>query len=132
MANTPPQLRASGAIRPCRFVKLSGDFTGAECDANEDALGISYQDTRDPPLDGFSPSTNHASTGDPIRLYTEGDICLLKYATTITAGQKLKSDADGQGTPTTGAGDLLRALALEGGSAGEFRRVQVIREARHA
>lgn len=130
MANTPPQLRASGAIRPCRFVKMSGNFTGAEADANEDAVGISYQDQRDPPLSGIAVSTDHASIGDPIRMYTDGDVCLLQYATTVTAGQRLKSDADGQGTPTTGSGDLLRAVALEGGAAGERHLVQMLRETR--
>lgn len=130
MANTPPALVASGAVRPCRFVKPSGDFTGAECDANEDAIGISYQSGRNPPIPQVS-TNNHADIGDPIHLYGEGDICLLTYGATVTAGQKLKSDADGQGVPvlTTGTtNQLARAVALEGGASGELRRVQVVRE----
>lgn len=130
MANTPPQLRASGTIRPSRFVKMSGNFTGAEADANEDAVGISYQDGKYPPLNDLVTTNNHAENGDPIRMYTDGDVCLLQYATTVTAGQRLKSDADGQGTPTTGSGDLLRAVALEGGAAGERHLVQMLRETR--
>lgn len=132
MPSTPAQLRASGTIRPCRFVKISGNFTCAEADANEDAIGISYQDGKYPPLNDLVTSNPHAENGDPVRLYVDGDICLLTYATTITAGQRLKSDADGQGTPTTGAGDLLRAIALEGGSVGENRMVLVQSTARHS
>lgn len=130
MANTPPNLRATGTIRTCRFVKLSGDNTGAEADANEDAIGISYQSGKNPPLNDLVSSNPHAESGDPIQIYGEGDICLLEYGDTVTAGLDLKSDADGKGVPVATTGttiQLARAKALEGGSSGEKKRVQIIR-----
>lgn len=128
MPNTPVNLRASGTIRACRFVKQSGDFTGAEADANETVIGISYQDGKYPPLNDLVSTNNHAETGDPIRLYGDGDICLLEYGGTVTAGERLKSDADGKGVSIATTGTTIQnigAVAIEGGSSGEKRRVQI-------
>lgn len=132
MANTPPNLRASGTIRPSRFVKISGVHTGAEADANEDAIGISYQDGKYPPLNDLVTTNNHAENGDPIRLYGEGDICLLTLGGSVTAGNQIKSDADGQGVAASSAGDKVRAVALESGSSGEKRLVQIVRNSIHS
>lgn len=131
MANTPPNFRASGDIRPCRFVKISGNFTVAEADANEDAVGVAYQDGKFAPLNDLVTTNNHAASGDIVRLYSDGDVCLLEYGGTVTAGQYLKSDADGKGVAvaTTGTtNQLARALALDGGSSGEKHQVMLVRQ----
>lgn len=128
MANTPPNLRASGEIRPCRFVKISGSNLGAEADANEEVIGITWQDGRYPPLNDLVTDNPHAITDDPIRLYGDGDICLLEAGGTWVAGERLKSDADGKGVAAATSGTTLQnvgAIALEAAASGEKRRVQV-------
>lgn len=122
--------KCGGNVRPSRFVKISADHTVIEADANEDAVGISHESGREPPLP--SVSTIYAGQdGDFMPVYGDGDECLLTAGDTITAGLYLKSDADGQGVPvaTTGTtNQLARAQALEGGSSGELIRVRVVRQ----
>lgn len=129
MANTPPVLTASGTIRQCRFVKVSGNFTGAEADANERVIGISYQSSRTAPLNDLAPTSDHAISGDQIQMYGLGDVCLLEYGATVVAGEYLKSDADGKGVPIATSGTTPQyagAIALDGGAAGERRQVFVV------
>lgn len=129
MANTPPVLKASGTIRQCRFVKISGNFTGAEADANERVIGISYQSSRTAPLNDLAPTSDHAISGDQIQMYGVGDVCLLEYGGTVTAGEYLKSDADGKGVTIASSGttpQYVGAIALDGGSSGEKRLVQMV------
>lgn len=130
MANTPPNLRAGGTIRPCRFVKISGNNIGSEADANERVIGISYQSGKYAPLNDLVTTNPHTdSTEDLIQLYGPGDICLLEYGGTVTANDRLKSDADGKGVAIATSGTTIQhfgAVALEGGSSGEKRRVFVL------
>lgn len=128
MANPAPQFQASANIRHSRFVTISGDFTVDETDAGEVAIGITYQDDKWPPLDDLVTTNYHAQTGEHVRMYTIGDICLLTLGGTVTAGQALKSDADGQGVAVAGSGnEEVCAIALEGGASGELRQVQIVR-----
>lgn len=129
MANTPHNFRASGTIRPCRFIKISGNDDCAECDANDRPIGITYQDGKYPPLNDLVTTNNHAEDNDPVRSYGIGDICLLELGGTVTAGDRLKSDADGKGVAIATTGTTIQqfgAVALEGGSSGEKRRVQIV------
>lgn len=129
MANTPPNLRASGTIRACRIVKVSGNYTGAEADANELPIGITWQDGKYPPLNDLVSSNPHAESGDPIRLYGDGDICLVELGDTVVANGRVKSDADGKAVPIATTGTTIQHFVgrmLEGGSSGEKRLVQIL------
>lgn len=128
MPNTPPNLQAGGTIRPCRFVKVTDDHVGSEADANERVIGISGVDTNQPPLSDLVSSSNHATVGQQLKLFGEGDVCLLEIGDTVTASQLLKSDADGKGVPIATTGTTIQnigARALQGGAAGAFIQVQV-------
>jgi hypothetical protein len=128
MPNTTPNLRASGTIRTSRIVKMSGNHKGAEADANEQAIGISMQDGKYPPLNDLVTTNNHAETDDVIRLHGDGDICLLEAGGTWVAGDFLKSDADGKGVQAATSGTTMQnvvGIAQEGAASGEKRLVQV-------
>lgn len=128
MPNTPPNLLASGTIRPCRFVKISGAFQCAEADANEDVIGVSMEGTNTAPLSDLVTSDNAAVSGDSLRIFGNGDTCLLQIGDTVTYGQRLKSDADGKGVPVATTGTTIQyygARALQSGSASEKIWVQI-------
>lgn len=129
MANPQHGFTASENIRPCRCVTISGDHTVAEGDANERCIGITYQDEKFAPLNDLVSTNYHAQSGDTVRMYGLGDVCLLQYGGTITAGDYLKSDADGQGVTIASSGttpQYVIAQALEGGSSGDRRLVQIL------
>jgi len=130
MPNTPPQLNARGDIRPFRFVSLdvSTDYGATESNANSEIIGVSQGGTREAPIPGAS--VNAAESGDTFRIYGDGDICRLKIGGTVTAGDRLISDADGQGVShAEGAGggqqlDFIGGVALEAGVSGDIIEIQ--------
>lgn len=130
MANPQHGFYANGEnIRPCRFVTISGNNGLVEADANERCIGITRQDEKFPPLNDLVSTNYHAQDGDEVRLYGLGDICLLQYGGTVTAGDYLKSDADGQGVVIAASGttpQYVGAIALQGGASGERRLVQIV------
>lgn len=120
MPNTPPNLLAGGTIRTCRFSKVSGDRTVLECDANDKIIGISQEGADQPPLSDMSITEKAADSGDTVRLFGDGDVCLLMAGDVIVAGDRLKSDNDGQGVPILLTGTTRQeygAIALEGAAA---------------
>lgn len=129
MPNTPPALVASGAVLPFRGVKLSGEHTGAQTTANDAGIGIARGSTRNAPLEGLVTTNNHANTGDPISLIGDGEIGLAEVGAAVTAGDKLKSDANGKLVAIATSGGATQnviAVALEDGAADGVKiRVQV-------
>ncbi|MCP4535782.1 MAG: hypothetical protein GY832_01385 [Chloroflexi bacterium] len=130
MPNTPPQLMAGGNIYPSRFVKIdaSNDFKGLQAGDNVKTIGISDVGTNYAPLSDQSVSAYAAKAGQNLRLFGDGDICLLKIGGTVTAGDELKSDADGQGVSIAGSGTTnqrVGAVAIQSGVSGNFILVQV-------
>lgn len=130
MPNTPPLLMAKGTIRPCRFVKLdaSNPHGALECDANDIPIGISYDGTNKPPIEGLVTTAYAAEAGQSLPLYGDGDICLLEAGDNVVTGNRLKSDNDGKGVPIATTGTTIQhfgAVALENGASGTLVRVQV-------
>jgi hypothetical protein len=120
-------LIAGGDIRPMRFVKITGNNTGAEADANERIVGISNRTSR-----RFDDSLNAAS-GDPIQLRVEGEEAFLELGGSVSAGGEIKSDADGKGVAIATTGTTIQetgAIAIEGGASGEIIKVRVFRASR--
>lgn len=129
MANTNPSYLAGGTIRPSRFVKITAAHTVSESDANEASVGVSQEGGNQPPLSDLVSTINAAVSGETLKVYGLGDECLLELGDTVTAGQYLKSDADGKGVPVATTGTTLQlagALALDAGAAGDLLRVQVL------
>lgn len=129
MANPQPQVKAGGDINTARFVNLStsDDHTVLEADANEPVFGISSEAAQDAPIP--SASTLAAASGDYLRVYTEGEICLLKIGSGgCTAGDRLKSDGDGKGVIIATTGTTIQhfgAIALETAIENDLARVQI-------
>jgi hypothetical protein len=130
MAIGSPHLMANGDIRPARFVELQRAAPIAkaiEANANERIIGISMNATNKAPIPDIS-STLAASAGQSLRLYIEGEECLLELGGTVNAASFIKSDADGKGVAALTTGTVLQeigAVALEDGVSGEFIRVKI-------
>lgn len=107
---------ASGNIYPSRFVKKSGAFTVAQAGAGEAAIGISQEGSKDAPLPGNS--TLAAVSGDPLRVYADGDVCLLEAGATVAAGAYIKSDTNGKAT-TAASTNPYFAICERGGDENE-------------
>lgn len=125
MANTPSSYLAGGTIRTARFVKITAAHTVSEADANEKVAGISQVGSNKAPLSDLVSTNYAAEVGEQLQTYGPGDECLITAGDTITAGDRLKSDADGQGVPVAGTGTTLQeygAIALDAGSVGELVR----------
>jgi len=130
MPNIVPQLKAGGDVYPSRFVKMSAaaDFTLLQADANAEVIGIAQEGSKQPPLsDLVSGTPKAAEDGDPLHIYTAGDVVLLECGDNVTRGELLKSDADGKGVPVAATGTVIQnygAIALQNGADGEKILVQ--------
>lgn len=129
MPNVVPQLVAGGDIYPCRFVKLSAaaDFTVLQADANAEVIGIAQEGSRKPPLSDLITDMKAAEAGDSVKMFTDGDVCLLEAGGTVTRGDLLKADANGKGITVASSGTTIQnygAVALQSGAAGEKILVQ--------
>ncbi len=125
-----PNYTVGGNVNPSRFVKRTTDANNevVEADANEAVVGVSGEAGRSAPIPEVT--TNYAGIdGDKsMKVYGDGDTCMLEYGDTVVAGDYLKSDADGKGVPiaTTGAtAQHIGAQALSAGAAGDKRLVLV-------
>lgn len=132
MSQNPSMLVAGGNINPCRFVKRdsSADHQGLEGSANAIVCGIAGESSRLAPLENYVTTNYHAIAGEPIRLHPEGDTdVLLEMVATCSAGDRLKSDASGKGTPILTTGTTIQhfgAIAEEAcGIAGQKIKVRV-------
>jgi len=122
---------AGDTILPGRVVYVSGDFQVKQVSSAADAgkhsiVGISATVRRRP--QGFDHADKAALAGEPIRVFTNGEIALAHASTTIQAGDVLVADNDGRVKPLSGnPGDKLVAvgIALHDASADEYVRMYV-------
>lgn len=92
-----PNLTASEAVSPYRFVKVSGNMTGAHCASQTDiAIGVS-----DGSVSAFNTTTN-ASVGDPIQLQ-QGRFMQVQISAGCDAGDLLTSTTGGKALSASGA-----------------------------
>ena len=133
--------KANGNIYPCRFVSMDASSApGTDFKVLEDIIvaaniaGISQEGTDWPPItDSHITNAGYAAiAGENVKVFGEGEICLLQIADTVTAGQLLRANAttDGKGIPVNIAGSPTTpqpygALALQSGSSGDKILVQV-------
>lgn len=111
---------ADGNIRPYRFVKLSTTTEGRvlEADAGNKIYGISQEGTRRPPYSGLDDGFA-AIQGESLRIYGQGAKCFLTLGGDVTAGDRLKSDADGQGVTASSDTEEYGAIAELDGVSGD-------------
>jgi hypothetical protein len=131
MASEAQKYTAGGTIRPSRIVKLntSADFTVDEADANERAIGIAQTGLRDAPgLNGAG--TDAAAAGEEVMVFHPGQVAPLEIGSGgCSAGDLLKSDADGKGVIVATTGQTrqwVSAIAEESGSDGDVISVRVM------
>ena len=120
------QFKAGGTIRTYRFLKLdtSANATVLEANAGEITIGISPEGAQDAPIPGAS--ANAAEDGDHLYYHQNGNEALLEIGSGgCTAGDFLKSDADGKGVTSSSDGEWYGAIAFETAAAGEKARVLV-------
>lgn len=119
-------LKATGNVTPCRFVKLvsgNGDYAGAQCVADDRAIGISRPDTRSSTYPGLDDGF-HAIAGEPIAISTPGTVGLLESGAAIAVGAILEPDANGRGI--TSVSGWSSAIALQSAAAaGELIQVLI-------
>jgi hypothetical protein len=119
---------ASGNIYPCRFVKLTATTTGqvTQCGAGDEIYGVSQTATRRSPY--VDSSGLAAEAGEPIGVFDDTEDCALQLGAAVaTPGTRLKSDANGCGTPVTSDKDEYGAIAVQTGNTGDQIKVKVQR-----
>lgn len=113
-----PSFTASANINPRKFVKISGDYQVAQCVANDVAFGVSQLGVKDTPLPGGG--TIAAASGDPVRVFGQGECVPMSAGAALTAGQFVKPDANGDPVPAVAtdkySGQVLHAQATVGGA----------------
>jgi hypothetical protein len=119
---------ANGNIYPCRFVIIDTSVgQGGRVDqsgAGGVIFGVSQKDCRIAPI--LDSNGYAASAGEPIAVYDLNSECALEISATVTQGQLLKSDSNGEGTPVTTDKDIYGAVALQNGVAGDQIKVKVL------
>lgn len=119
---------ANGNIAPSRFVKI--DTTAKDrvlqAGAGDKCYGVSQPGVRNAPWapldDGYA-----AIAGENLMIYgSPSKDIKLELGGTVTAGDSLKSDANGKGVTTTTTGDWIGAEAMESGVTGDVVRVRVV------
>lgn len=119
---------AGGTIFPCRFVKLDSTAEGAvvQCGAGDAPIGVSQQGARRSPYIDQTDPARAALVGEPIGYYDLGSSGVgLEVVAAVTPGQRLKSDANGKGTPVSAATDQYGARAVDIAPAGDICKVAV-------
>lgn len=125
-------MRAGGTIRVARFVKssTSANNTVLEADANEPVVGISQIGGREAPIPAATTDPVVAAiAGENVHVHVLGgdhDVVLRIGSGGVTAGARIKSDADGNGVLVATTGTTIQhvgALALETASEGELCKV---------
>ncbi len=101
---------ADGNITPSCFVQMStSDNRVILSGAGDECVGISQPGTRRAPYaslnDGYA-----AIQGEELLVYGIGEICPLIIGAAVVRGDRLKSDANGNGTPA-GTSDNAYAIA---------------------
>ncbi|MFZ9792519.1 MAG: hypothetical protein ACO3F3_09285 [Gemmataceae bacterium] len=109
----------NATVYPARFVKITGEFAVEQATAGDGVIGVAQEGTWAPPgiteLLGATSSTYAAKTGQTLKVFGLGDICVVEVAasTTVNAGAFVKSDADGRAVSTSTAGDKVGGIALQ-------------------
>jgi len=125
-----PTFRASGTIAPMKWVNISGVRTVAQVDsATADMpFGLSQEGQKLTPGVTGSDTDVAAASGDQVQVIGPGNVGLSKAGGTITAGDIVKPDANGDSVATgsTAATKYLNGgFALESAASGEYFEVYV-------
>jgi len=124
-----PGFVAGDSIFPGRVVYVSGPFQVKQVDAgkenNKNIIGISATIRRRP--QGFDDNDKAALAGEPIRVYTNGEIALALAQTNVAAGDVLVAHSDGRVKPLPSVPGqyMVVGVALHDAATNEYVRVYV-------
>jgi hypothetical protein len=146
MPSTNRSYLAGGNIYPSRFVKLdantdaatpAGSFTVLQAadgtsNGGDPVIGISMEGTDYPPINDSHITVGGyaAIAGEPLKVYGEGEECLLEIGDTVATGDSLKPDSNGKGIPVASSGTVLQkcaAIAQQSGVSGNKILVKIVR-----
>jgi hypothetical protein len=126
-------LVANGDIFPYRFVSLDSTTDGrvVQSGAGDQIYGISQPGTRNVAYSSLDDG-KAAVAGESLCIWgpPEKDVMLI-VNDTVNDGDRLTSDTDGGGLPTTADNAEIGAIALAGGGAGDIIPVQLIAPQRY-
>lgn len=120
-----PTFVAGGTIQPSTFVLINGSNQVIAASGNSAFLqGVAQEWSKSAPIPGATSEA--ADNGDPVAIYGLGEVCLLQATTAgWTAGDRLTSNASGQGVTASGS-QYYGAVALATLSGAGLGRVQVV------
>lgn len=117
-------LVASADIPPCRFIKITGNFSVAKGSSNAEVIGIAQQQGA-----AYNTPTVAFSSGQQVAFYGEGELAWLEVGSGgVTAGDDLISDGNGLGVTRATTGTTIQyvgAKALQTAAAGAIIPVVV-------
>ena len=94
------------------------------CVANDVALGVSHEGTRQAPIPDVAPLV--AKEGETAIVYSHGEPCEIIAGGAIQTGQTLKPDANAKAV-VAGASEHYSAIADSNAAPGEKVKVTIIR-----
>lgn len=123
MGHSRPSYLAGADLAPSTFVKHEAgvDNTVIPCVADDVAVGVTHEGTREAPIPGVSPLA--AAEGESCQVYGADEPCEIVAGAAISAGDRLKPDANAEAIPAIG-GDEYSAIARTSAADGE--KVKVI------
>lgn len=127
MAGQAPSYVASEDLGVSLFVRIKPgtDHQVELCAAGQVADGVTHEGPREAQIPGISTMLA-AKTGESTRIYGVGESCEVLAGAAVSAGDKLKPDANAKAIPAV-AGDQYSAVARAGVAAAD-ERVQIYLE----
>jgi hypothetical protein len=123
MAGNSQQFQASANINVSTFVALDGDNRIRQAvAADNDVIGIMHESAWDTPIPGAN-GTIAVPAEQSKRIYMDTESCeVIVGAVALTAGEKVRSDANGAAV-VAGLGEQYFAVVTQGGGIGERAKV---------
>jgi len=116
MSTNQPQFRAGADINTSTFVKISADNTVIPCVAGDRSDGVMHESSEDTPIPNADGDIAVRS-GHSKRVYGLGEVCEIRVGTGgLSAGDKVKPDANAAGVATSTTGETFSAICLQAGA----------------
>lgn len=124
---------ANGNITPSTFVKIDTTLSTPNlgnrvitAGSGDRPIGVAQKGTRETPLSGLDTGFA-AIAGQSLQVFTEGMVAPLALGGTVTAGDLLMPNTNGDGTAITATnGNWYGAVAPMSGIAGQLMECQVL------
>lgn len=118
MPTLSPSYKAGETLYPRRFVTLdtAADKTVNMSIADDEAIGVTYEGSRDAPIPEVTTPIA-AAEGGSVRVHGLGETCKIQASAAVASNAYLKPDADGKAVTAEDAGDAYSARAIRSADA---------------